>query len=274
MPQLAEVRVGDTAFLTDPELRDRHGILVAFSQRRGGRSAAPYASLNLAAHVGDIAALVDENRSEFMGVLGIAHLRERLTTAEQVHGHLVREVVGAEIGMGAYAHPGGPARIPDTDGLLTAEPDVPLLMLFADCVPVVLVATGPRRAIAVVHSGWRGAYERIAGKAATALAAKAGCGTSELLGYVGPHIRPCHYEVDAERLSHFANRFGTLCAAQGRLDLGAVVSQSLIEVGVRRDNVVVSEICTAEQTESYFSYRAELVTGRHGALAVILGQGR
>jgi YfiH family protein len=273
-PALREVSECGLRFLTDPGLRTAEGVLVAFSMRSGGRSRGPYTSLNLAAHVGDEPGVVDENRGALMRALGIEPLRGRLTTADQVHGLTVREVVGATAGMGAFARHDGPPPLPTCDALLTLETGAPLMLLFADCVPVVLVATAPRRAIAVVHAGWKGALGRLPGKAATRLAEKAGCTPAELLAYVGPHIGPCHYEVDETRMSQFVNAFGSIASAQGRLDLGAVVSESLSEVGVLLDNVVAAGVCTAEATDAFYSFRAEGLTGRHGAVAAILGRDR
>jgi polyphenol oxidase len=232
MGSLEARSAGEVVCLTDEGLRDDHGIVVAFSQRGGGRSRDPYGSLNLAGHVGDDPAAVDDNRTLFLSCLGIAPLRPRLTMAEQVHGTSVRAISGAGVGMGAFAREGTPPPVPAADALITAEPDVPLMLCYADCVPVVLVATGPVRGVAVVHAGWRGALAGIAAEAARKLADHTGAKPAELLAYIGPHIGPCHYEVDAERLSQFAYSFGTIAAAQGRLDLGAVVSESLSEVGV------------------------------------------
>lgn len=270
MPELIERTTSGVTVLTDPGLRERVGIVVAFTQRGGGRSRAPYASLNLAAHVGDDPGDVDENRAELLAVLGLEGARDRLTVPEQVHGHAVRTVAGATAGMGAYARAEGPAAVPATDALVTTEPDTPLLLCFADCVPVVLVAEGPTPAVAVAHAGWRGALAGISGETARRLAAEAGCETRDLVAYIGPHIGPCHYEVDETLLSQFVNTFGTIVAPQGRLDLGAVVSETLIGVGVPLSSQVQSDACTAERTCAYFSYRAEGVTGRHGALACIL----
>jgi YfiH family protein len=273
-PALSTVTCGSVRYLTDVVLRAEHGILVAVTTRSGGHSAAPYASLNLAAHVGDDERAVDANRGALMGALEIEPLRARLTTADQVHGLAVCEVVGATAGMGAFAGEDGPPPLPACDALLTLEADAPLMLLFADCVPIVLVATGPQPGVAVVHAGWRGALGRLPGKAASELARRAGCDTAELLAYVGPHIGPCHYEVDETRLSQFVNAFGSIASAQGRLDLGAVVSESLSEVGVLLDNVVAAGICTAEATDVFYSFRAEGLTGRHGAVAAILGRER
>lgn len=271
---LERVERDGVASHTDLRLRVEHGIVVAFSERGGGRSRGPYASLNLAAHVGDDPGAVDDNRARFLETLGIEGDRERVTMAEQVHGTAAREVCGAGAGMGAFAHAGEAPPVPVTDALLTLQHDTPLLLCFADCVPVVLVATRPARAVAVVHAGWRGALGRLPGKAAAKLASAAGCTPADLVAYIGPHIGPCHYEVDETLLSQFVNAFGSIAVAQGRLDLGAVVSESLNEVGVPLTSVVRTGICTAERTDAFYSYRAEGLTGRHGALACILGASR
>jgi YfiH family protein len=270
-PSLSSATVGGITVLTDEALRAEHGVLVAFTQRSGGRSRPPYDGLDLAAHVGDDAAAVDENRAALFASLGVEPMRPRLTMAEQVHGTTVRVVEGATAGMGAYARAGTPPPVPATDALITVEAGTPLMLCYADCVPVVLVATGPVRGVAVVHAGWRGAMGRIPAEAARRLASEVGCEPSDLVAYIGPHIGPCCYEVDEMLLSQFVDAFGTIAAARGRLDLGAVVSESLNGVGVPLSSQVRSNACTAERTDAYFSYRAEGRTGRHGALACILG---
>ena len=277
-PKLVKSVADGVTTLTDVVLKGSHGIVVAFSQRTGGRSRAPYATLNLASHVGDSAASVDDNRSTLLESLEIEPLRSRLTMAEQVHGVCVREVAGSSAGMGAYARAGESPPLPGTDALITLEHDVPLMLCFADCVPVVLVATTPARAVAVVHAGWRGALSRLPGAAARRLARCAGCETSDLVAYIGPRIGAEAYEVGEDLVQRFVSQFGnvadTIAPARDHLDLGAVVSATLSEVGVPGDHIFVTAVCTAESTDAYFSYRAEGVTGRHGALAAILGWDR
>jgi len=258
-------------FLTDAALASEHRIVVAFTTRAAGRSTGPYRGLDLAAHVGDDPSAVDDNRAALLAALGMERLRGRLTTAEQVHGSAVRVVAGATAGMGAFARPGTPPPVPDSDGLVTTETDTPLMLLFADCVPVVLVVTEPVRAVAVVHAGWRGALSGIAAEGARQLMQEAGASPSGITAYIGPHIGPCHYPVEPGLLSRFTEAFGTIVAPQGRLDLGAVVSESLNGVGVPLASQVRAGLCTAERTDAFYSHRAEGLTGRHGALACILG---
>jgi len=257
---------GGVAVWTDRALA-RDGILVAFTERGGGASAPPFDSLNLAAHVGDDPQAVDANRTRLLESLGYGRLRERLVTAEQVHGSHVALVGRADAGAGAFAR--GVPPVAGTDALMTVDAEVPLLMLYADCVPVVLVATDGRGAISVVHAGWRGALAGLPGRAAARLASAAGCRPSDLVAYIGPHIGACCYEVGDDILSQFCNTFDTIGAVDGRLDLAAAVRESLIRTGLGSDRIAETGLCTRDHTDRFFSYRAAPVTGRHGALAVI-----
>ncbi len=252
-----------------PVAPERAGILIAFSERTGGVSAAPCSSLNLAAHVGDDPVAVDENRTRLLRALGLEAQRARLTLSEQVHGEAIAVVSEADAGAGAFASAYEPP-IAASDALLTDVPEVPLLMCFADCVPVVIAATRSRRAVAVVHAGWRGCLARLPGKAASALAEFASCPTRDLVACVGPHIGRDDYEVGCEILSQFASEFATMPSARGRLDLGAVVSESLRDVGIAPESQLHLGFSTTQDTDRFYSYRREGRTGRHGALAVIL----
>jgi YfiH family protein len=269
--ELTRIESGAIAWWTDVALRTEHGIVVAFTERAGGVSAPPFDTLDLAAHVGDVAGRVDENRDRLLSALGLEHVRGRLTTAAQVHGSNVAVVGGGEAGSGAFADGGRPP-VPAADGLMTSLEDTPLMLLFADCVPLVLVATGPRPAVAVVHAGWRGAAAGIVAEAVARLAEKSGSAPSDVLAFVGPHIGPCHYEVGDEHLSRFAGVAATISPAPGRLDLLAAVVSDLDLIGVPMDQRASLGICTAEETGRFYSYRAEGRTGRHGAIAGLLEQ--
>lgn len=268
-PELTRTGSGGLFWHEDSALRLEHGVLVAFSERGGGVSGGPYSSLDLAAHVGDTPAAVDANRAALLSALGLEASAAALTCAEQVHGSAIATVDDLLRGSGAHAEGGRPS-VPGVDALVTELTRTPLLLFFADCVPVALVAPGP--AVAVAHAGWRGALSGIAGETAVALAREAGCACCDLIAYIGPHIGPCHYEVSDEIMSQFINTFGTFARAEsGGLDLGAVVTSSLIDAGVSTCNIAALGVCTAEATDRFFSYRAEGgLTGRHGALACIL----
>ena len=273
-PRLSRSAVAGVTFWSDEVLTSRTGIVIAFSERVGGVSEPPYASLNLAAHVGDDAQAVDENRSRLLSALGLPGLRDSLTCAEQIHGGHVELVTAAEAGSGAWAT-GSRAPVAGTDALLTMETGVPLMLFFADCVPVVLAGFGRSgRGVGVVHAGWRGALAGLPGSAARSLASALGTDCSQIVAYIGPHVCPTHYPVGEEILSQFEARFGTVSrACSGGLDLKAAVSTSLAEAGVPMSAQCCLDACTAEHTDRFYSYRAEHQTGRHGALAAVLRHG-
>jgi polyphenol oxidase len=271
-PRLTRTTREGCTYWSDDALRSRARIVVAFSERTGGLSTTPFASLNLAAHVGDAPRNVDENRARFLSALGLSPLRESLVTAEQVHGTNVALVDHADAGRGAWADGGRPP-VEAVDGLVTSEPNIPLMLLFADCVPVVLVAlTSSTTAVSVIHAGWRGVRDRIATVGVRTVAQAAGCDPCSVLAYIGPHICGTDFEVGPDVQSQFDRRFATVSrAGSGAIDLGAAVSADLVEAGVPMGAQCSMDACTAEHTDRFYSYRAYGLTGRHAALAAMVG---
>lgn len=267
-PTLQRVTGAGVSVHTDVRLRERTGIIAAFSERTGGVSRPPYGSLNLAAHVGDDPHDVDANRACLLSALGLGNLAGSLVTARQTHGRHIARIGSADAGRGAFASAGLPP-VPDTDALITRERDVLLMLLYADCVPVILVAQSPEPAVAVVHAGWRGALASLPGLTVDALCTQTGCEPTGVYAYVGPHIGSCCYQVQDDLISQFTGEFGTIAAVGGHLDLGAVVSSSLMSAGVRPEHVARVNECTMDHADRFFSYRASGATGRHGAVAVI-----
>lgn len=267
--RLERFNLGAIGAWIDPDLLEAKGVLVAFSERGGGVSDPPMAALNLAAHVDDDPGAVDENRRRLLDALGIGHSRSSLTMSDQVHGARIARVTAENAGAGSFASHGVLA-IPGADALFTTRANTPLLLCFADCVPVVLVAPGP--VVAVAHAGWRGALASLPGACVMRMTAETGCAPDEVHAYIGPHIGSCHYEVSDEIMSHFVNTFGTFARADsGGLDLDGVVTASLVDAGVAQCKIARLGLCTAENTDRFFSYRAEGgLTGRHSALACIV----
>ena len=144
-----------------------------------------------------------------------------------------------------------------------------MLLCFADCVPVVLVAPG---GFAVVHSGWKGTIARISAKACQALCDAAGCDAGDVSAYIGPHILGDEYEVSQELMDRFAAEFSCIDANTSRmLDLSAAIREALVDVGVDADNIVDTQLSTVRQNDRFYSYRNEDGTcGRHAAIGVML----
>lgn len=242
-------------------------VRFGFTERTGGVSAPPFESLNLGSHVGDDPVAVAENRRRALAALGAEGFADRLLVPNQVHGDRIVTVTAADTA------PEDLERVradiaEGADAIVCTAPGVPVLLCFADCAPVVLAAPG---GFAVVHSGWRGTFARIAGKAALALADAAGCPASEIEAFIGPHILGDEYEVSPELMERFAGAFDAVDASSGRLlDLSACIIEALEQVGVSPDGICDTGLSTMRENDRFFSYRAEHGRcGRHGAIAVL-----
>lgn len=242
---------------------EQDGVRFGFTERTGGVSDAPYASLNLGTHVADDPAAVAENRRRALGALGAGEHAARLVVPNQVHGDRIVTVSSAEghalDAVRAEAREGA-------DAVVCTVPRVPVMLLFADCVPVVMTAPG---GFAVAHSGWKGTFARIAGKTAAALMRATGAGSAAIHAYIGPHITGDEYEVSQDLLARFAAEFKAVTPNEGRLlDLSAAICEALEEVGVPSANICDPGLSTMKLNQRFFSYRKEEGrTGRHAAIA-------
>ncbi|HEX7128105.1 MAG TPA: peptidoglycan editing factor PgeF [Thermodesulfobacteriota bacterium] len=239
----------------------------AFTARAGGVSPPPYASLNLGAGSGDDPARVAANGRRLAAALGFAY--ERVARLRQVHGAEVAVVDGTEPASGP---------IGEYDAAVTDRPGVVLLVLAADCVPVLLVDPA-RPAVGAVHAGWRGVVADAPGAAVRALARAYGSRPGALRAAIGPCIGPCCYEVDApvaERFAEaglpFAPPVATPSAAREgrprwRLDLVAAVRRRLEAAGLLPDGIEAAGLCTACRGDLFFSHRRDGArTGRQAGV--------
>jgi YfiH family protein len=229
---------------------EAEGCEVAFTTRVGGVSEGPYASLNLGRKSGDVPERADENRRIACETIG-ADL-EKLALNYQVHSSRVLRAVPAMRGEHA-------------DGLWTDEPDLPILAMSADCLPIVLARTGMEKpAVAVLHAGWKGLLAGIVEAGAAAL------GDGRLRAAIGPGIGPCCYEVGEEVAAPFRERFGGDVVRESRLDLWTSAERALQAAGV--EQVTRIDRCTACEPETFFSHRRDAGrTGRQGVIAYVTG---
>lgn len=239
-------------------------VAFGFTDRTGGVSRAPFASLNLGAHVEDDPAAVAENRRRVLEALGAGDALERLVVPNQVHGDHIVCVAAADDAALAAARAEAAA---GADAIVCTAPGVPVLLCFADCVPVVLTCPG---GFAIAHSGWKGTYAGIAGKTACALAEAAGCDVARIGAFIGPHILGDEYEVSEDLVERFTARFGARVAHGRLLDLSYAIHVSLTMAGVPASAVCDPGLSTMRMNDRYFSYRAEHGScGRHAAVAVL-----
>ena len=252
-------------------LEREQGIVHGFSSRIGGYSGAPYQGLNLGLTSGDRITDVQKNRIAFAGALGIKP--EQVVGGMQVHDTNIALVTRADGGKGFLS---ANTALPDTDGLVTNERGIALMTLYADCVPV-LFYDPYVQVIAVCHCGWRGTVNRMAAKTAGVMINEYGCSAEHILAAIGPSISQQHYEVDDGVLTQFREAFSFADELiqptddlHGKLDLWKANQMQLEEIGLLRNNIEVSEFCTYENVDRFYSHRAEHgITGRNAALLML-----
>ena len=262
---------GSLQFYTFPHFENSGKVIHGFTTRNGGVSGAPYSSLNTAFHVGDDEANVRTNRQLACAALGLnpAHL----VAGRQVHGDRI-EVVGLEDrGRGAISDKDS---LPATDALVTGIAGVPLSSYYADCVPVFLLDP-VKGVIAIAHAGWKGTALKIAEKTLKKMRDSFGVDPGDCLAGIGPSVGPCCYEVDESVMGPFQDSFPEIqdlavpiSSGRWRLYLWETNRRTLLDAGLKAENIVSSQICTSCHQQYFFSYRAQRGnTGRMAALIML-----
>lgn len=246
------------------------GSNVVFTTRRGGVSRAPYESLNLGFHVNDSALDVRRNRAILARVLDLDP--SRLTSPRQRHTARVESLEDETLtGSGAAGEESG---FDPCDGLATSLRGAPVLLHFADCVPVALMGSGPsgKPVVAMLHAGRKGLMEGVIGSGVSLLTERYDMPPRGVTAAIGPAIGACCYRVGEEIGTAFESRFGPdVIARDGdgvRLDIRSAAKAALRQAGLISGNIHVLRLCTGCD-EDFYSYRREGVTGRHGAIAWI-----
>jgi len=238
----------------EPDWPAAEHVRVLSTLRGGGVSEGPYASLNLAAHVGDRPDAVAANR---LLLREAAHLPGEPLWLEQVHG------------TGVVRHAGSVAAPPSADAAVAFEPGRVCVVMTADCLPVVFADRAGTR-VAVAHAGWRG----LAAGVLQATIASLEVAAADLHAWLGPAIGPMAFEVGPEvRDAYLANLAlpGTSACftlnESGRYlaDLYGLARLVLGAAGVT--SVHGGGWCTLEDARRFFSFRRDGVTGRMATLA-------
>lgn len=239
--------------LLSPDWPSPASVHALVSTRRGGNSGGPFASANFGDHVTDDPAAVAANRLLLVRQTGVTHW----PWVQQVHGVDLLNFAQA-CPQQVYA-----------DAVYSSRAGFACAVLTADCLPLLLCdASGTQ--VAAVHAGWRGLAAGVINNTIAAFAAK----PQDLLVYLGPAIGPRHFEVgmdvygafgalfarmgtDDQWRTHFApaDRVGHYFA-----DIYGLAREVLRHLGVR--HIFGGNFCTYADSERFYSYRRDGVTGR------------
>ncbi|GHH51489.1 peptidoglycan editing factor PgeF [Lentzea cavernae] len=216
--------------------------------RAGGVSRGSYESFNLGDHVGDDVESVEANRVRLAEGIGLAP--DRLVWMEQVHGRTVATVDGP-LGEPLEA----------TDAVVTKRSGLGLVVLTADCVPVLL---GDQEAgvVGAVHAGRVGARVGVVVEALKAMMAL-GAELERVEVLLGPAVCGECYEVPADMQRDVEKHLPGSASKSRRgtpaLDLRAGLWNQLASAGVGK--IGVDPRCTFEEKD-LFSHRRQAPTGR------------
>ncbi|MBP6162987.1 MAG: peptidoglycan editing factor PgeF [Aliarcobacter sp.] len=205
---------------------------------------------NLSYLVDDLKQNVDKNRQTVANIM--EYKNEDLVYMNQVHGNNVQIV---DINS--------PKLIENCDGIITKEKNLPLMVMVADCIPI-LFFDEIQGVIAAVHAGRNSTFLKIAQITANKMINELGCNANNIKVIFGPSIHSCCYEVSDELLNIVKTSFGEKFCIGKNIDLQGINIKLLEEVGIRHINV--SNICTKCSNEPFFSFRKNPKTGRFAGI--------
>lgn len=189
---------------------------------------------------------LDDVNNAFKDVFTLKNLSKN----KQIHSNIVNKVDKDNIGQ-----------IIDGDAIITNEKNVPLLILTADCVPVVLVDK-VNKAVGLVHAGWRGTYGKICSETLQSMKENYNTNPEDVVAIIGPSIGKCCYEVSYDLVEKFSallpnadEKIYEIRDEKYYLDLWEINTQILKEFGVLKSNIINMNICTSCNCDRFFSYR-------------------
>ena len=153
------------------------------------------------------------------------------------------------------------------DGFITNRLNVPLVTKYADCTPIILYDKS-NNIIGNIHSGWRGTLQKICQKAVELMIKQYSSIPSNIIVCIGPCIKQCHFQVEENFLDEFKKEFGKVGKyyrigeiIEGKqkyyFDTTSLIIDYLLEIGIKRENIFDSNICTVCNSDIMYSYRVE-----------------
>lgn len=220
--------------------------------RLGGVSVAPYASLNLGAHVQDDAIAVATNRQ-----LLSPYLPSEPVWVNQVHGTDVIDAATSTC-------------LQNADASFTTKPNVVCVTMTADCLPV-LLCDQQGTVVAAVHAGWKGLCDGVV----EAAVSKMQVPPNQILVWLGPAIGPNAFEVGNDVRQQFMAKDNQAELAFKPINpqdantkwlgnLYLIAQQRLAKLGVTQvyGAGINEDFCTYTDEARFFSFRRDNVTGR------------
>ena len=230
----------------DPFPEIQHAIIL----RHGGFSQGSFSSLNLSRSGGDAEAQVKANFKHIKQILNLPEVVQNF----QVHGNEVHAVESPIEGLNG-------------DGLISQAKNLSLLVTHADC-QAALFYDPIQKAIAAVHSGWRGSVQNIYAETIRKMGVNYGTNPADLRVGISPSLGPFHAEFIHYR-TELPSPFWNFETKPNHFDFWKISEMQLQEAGVLKDNIEIARLCTYANPEDFYSYRRCKLRGGHASFIAL-----
>jgi len=228
-----------------------HGIFT----RAGGTSTGAFNSLNIGINSGDEQLAIAENRKIIIRKMGL----KPFVFLNQVHKDSIKVLKKDEIDSSKKNL--STIETFTADGIITDIKNVSLVIQVADCQAVMLY-DHKNKVIANIHSGWRGSVKNIIGKTLDKMILKFGCRPENIMAGISPSLGPCCSEFinyKDEIPQHF---WQYKRKDKDFFNFWEISRDQLMERGVQKEYIENMGICTKCNTQEFYSFRGEKITGR------------
>lgn len=190
--------------------------------------------------------LIEKNRTKFFKKIKID--KNLIVSAKLVHGNNVQIVTQKQAGK----------FIAKTDGLITNEKNLFLVITVADCLPIFFYDS-KKEIIALVHTGWRSLVKNILTNIIQKFKEDFKSNPKDIAVKIGPGISKCHFEVKNDVLNKFKDFAGAISKRGGKnyLDLKMIAKEQLLDLGIKENAIEMTPECTYCLKNKYFSYRRD-----------------
>lgn len=247
-----EKESGGVPYLSFPVFEALGIVDHGFSTRLGGVSEGHCATMNLSTTRGDDPAAIAENTRRIAAAIGVSP--EDMVYTHQTHTTNV--VVVGENDRGR--------RFMDTDGMVTDTPGVCLVTFYADCAPLYFVDL-VKKAVGLSHSGWRGTVRRMGKVTVERMREAFGSRPEDIYAAIGPSICQDCYEVSGDVIQEFSESFRREVLPElyyrkdngkYQLNLWRANEEVLLEAGIQKSRITVTNLCTHCNPDILFSHRS------------------